>query len=65
MDVCLPSPKDPFLGVGEQLFSSWDGKANVEVSETIWAEEWTYLLCLGLSERRSPELAIDLGDGLK
>lgn len=65
MDVCLPSPRDPFLGVREQLFPSWDGKANVEVGETAWAEEWTSFLYLTLGERRSQELASDLGDGLK
>ena len=61
MDACLPSPKDPFVGVGEQLFFSWDGKANVEVSETTWAEGWTSFLHPALGERKAQELAVDLG----
>lgn len=60
MDVGLPSPLSPFLGAGEQLFS-WDGKANVELHEIIWAEGWTSFLQLALGERRSQELAADLG----
>lgn len=64
MDVWLPSLKSPFLGVMEQLFS-WDGKANVGVSETAWPEGWTSFLHLSLGTRRSQELTVDLGDGLK
>lgn len=65
MDICFPSAQNPFLGIGEQLFSFWDGKANIEIGETTWAEGWTSFLYLALGERRSQKLAVDLGDGLK
>ena len=51
-DGCLLA-RDPCLGVGEQLFYSWDGKANVGVSEATWAEGGTSFLRLTLGERRS------------
>lgn len=64
MDICLPSAQNPFLGVGEQLFS-WDGKANIEIGETTWAEGWTSILYLALGKRRSQKTCSWFGRWIK